>query len=403
MQVGMGLTRYRGDVVTAFQYALAIFTLTALIGLANALQIFGTLDRNTLLTHLHSGTLGWITLGVIGLTIWIFGSGSAGQGDLRTPVRLTALVTAVYVLAFWSGNFYARAATGVLELVAIVGWWAWAGRRAMSTGFGSLPLPQLALILALTTLVIGSVLGVLAQILFATGAVTPALGRSVIGGHAAAQVAGYLVLFAVAVIEWRVSRSGGARSMWGLIQVYLLFLAGLFIAIGELFGVLPLTMLSTLFQIAAIVIIVVRLGPAAAAGGWGAPTAQRHFAAAVPFLALAVVLVFYLVQLLTQAQGDFSKVPPGIIHALDHAMFIGVSTNVLFGAIRSIDGAQGSLVDHLIFWGLNLGALAFIGTLVFVGAYTEPVRYTAPVMGLAVLLGIGTYLMRLRADAAPRR
>lgn len=394
----MGLTRYRGDIVTAFQFALVIFTLTALIGLANALQLFGPLDRNTLLTHLHSGTLGFITLGVIGIAIWLFGSGAAGEGSLRTAVRLSALVTVVYVLAFWSGNFYARAATGVLELVVIAGWWAWAGRRAMSAGFGSLSLPQLALVLALTTLLIGSLLGVAAQILFATGAMTPQLGRSVIGGHAAAQVAGYLVLVGVAVVEWRVSPSGGARSRWGLAEVYLLFLAGLSIAVGEGFGILPLTILSTLLQIAAIVIIVIRLGGPAARTPWGAPTAQRHFAAAVPFLAIAVALVFYLVQLLGQVQGDITKIPPGVIHALDHAMFIGVSTNVLFGTIRSLDGAEGSWADHLIFWGLNLGLLAFIATLVFVGAYTEPVRYTAPVMGLAVLLGIGTYLMRLRAD-----
>jgi hypothetical protein len=38
---------------------------------------------------------------------------------------LSALATAAYVLAFWSGNFFARAIFGALELVVILGWWWW--------------------------------------------------------------------------------------------------------------------------------------------------------------------------------------------------------------------------------------------------------------------------------------
>jgi hypothetical protein len=106
----------------AFQYGLIIFALTALIGLMNATKIIGEIDRNTLLTHLHSGTLGWITMGVIGVAAWLF----AGNGPtLSRNVMLSALATAAYVLAFWSGNFFARAIFGALELVVILGWWWW--------------------------------------------------------------------------------------------------------------------------------------------------------------------------------------------------------------------------------------------------------------------------------------
>ena len=102
--------RARAEVGQAFQYGLIIFTLTALLGLANATQLFGALDRDTLLTHLHSGTLGWITMGVIGVTIWLFaGSG----GSLARNVTFSGIATALYVLAFWSGNFPARAITGM--------------------------------------------------------------------------------------------------------------------------------------------------------------------------------------------------------------------------------------------------------------------------------------------------
>src|SRR5438270_5271130 len=88
----------------AFQYGLGIFTLTALIGLFNATKIIGDLDQNTLLTHLHSGTLGWISMGVFGIALAMF----ARNGVAGPYVSLSALATAAYVIAFWSGNFYAR-------------------------------------------------------------------------------------------------------------------------------------------------------------------------------------------------------------------------------------------------------------------------------------------------------
>src|SRR5438876_2589625 len=120
-------------VYRAFQFGLGIFGLTALLGLANATRIFGALSQDTLLTHLHSGTLGWITMGVIGVAIWMF----AGSGK-DTAVRLSALSTAAYVLAFWSNNFQARALFGVTELLVVYYWWWWVASRGMSEGFGRL-------------------------------------------------------------------------------------------------------------------------------------------------------------------------------------------------------------------------------------------------------------------------
>src|SRR6266511_381489 len=141
----------------AFQYGLIIFALTALRGLANATPLFGALDRNTLLTHLHSGTLGWITMGVIGLTLWMFG----GQRDMTTVVRISALATAAYVLAFWSGNFQARAIFGVSMLGVVYGWWWFVVARGMTDGWRTFDTAKLSVLFGLTTLVIGSTLGVI--------------------------------------------------------------------------------------------------------------------------------------------------------------------------------------------------------------------------------------------------
>src|SRR5436305_11336130 len=178
------------SVYRAFQIGLGIFTLTALLGLANATQLLGALDRNTLLTHLHSGTLGWITMGVVGLTVWLFGG-----RELNTPIRLSAAATAAYVLAFWSGNFTARAIFGVVMLATIYGWWWFAVSRGMAEGFGRLDIPKLSLIFGLTTLVVGSTLGVIVQVILGTGNALPA-SPDLIGAHASAQTGGYLVIVA---------------------------------------------------------------------------------------------------------------------------------------------------------------------------------------------------------------
>src|SRR5438034_8122294 len=171
---------YPAGATRAFQYGLGIFALTALLGLTNATKIFGDIDRNTLLTHLHSGTLGWITMGVFGIAIALFG----GNGTTITRnVLLSALATAAYVLAFWSGNFYARAIFGAIELAVIVGWWWWVVQRTTSEGYGRVSNPKLSVVLGLTTLVIGSTLGVIGQILYATNNLNEQNGV-LIGAHA---------------------------------------------------------------------------------------------------------------------------------------------------------------------------------------------------------------------------
>lgn len=393
---------------SAFQYGLAIFTLTALLGLANATQLFGALDRNTLLTHLHSGTLGWITMGVIGLTIWIFG----GTGKTMA-VRLSALSTAAYVLAFWSGNVYARATFGVTELLVILYWFGFAFSAGRREGLGRIDIPKLSVILGLTTLVVGSTLGVTAQILLAATKAIPTT-PDIVGAHASAQTGGYLVLVAAGFIEWQLT-GGGKRTLAGLIQVWLLFVGGLVLAFSLLLSAQlgaqlsqALPGIATLLTIAGIVIVAVRLGRAALAVSWTSG-GKRHVAIGVPWVAAAVIFQFLLVQQFIAAQGDFTKVSVGLIHSLDHSYFVGLMTNVLFGAVLALtlnDAHTWPWADNLIFWGLNLGAAAFVTVLITVGsgegakAFTHPVSFTAPIMGLAALLGVATLLMRLQGSRA---
>ena len=409
--------RARPAVSQAFQYGLIIFTLTALLGLANATQLFGALDRNTLLTHLHSGTLGWITMGVIGIAIWIF----ARDGeDLSAPVMLSALSTAAYVMAFWSGIFILRGVFGLSELAVIVYWWWFVYTRAKAQGgIGRLDISKLSVLLGLTILVIGSTLGVIVQVLLATGNALPT-NADLVGGHASAQIGGYLVLVAAGFAEWQLTGSA-KRTTLGLAQVYLLFGGGLLLSVSVLLAsalgpqlAQALPGVATLLTLVGIVIVALRVGRAAIAAPWMATTGTRHIAIAIGFLVLGVILQAVLVQQLIAAQGDFTKVSAGLVHAYDHSMFVGLMTNAIFGAILMTSSDRPRLwpwADHVIFWGLNIGAAAFIAVLLIAGSgegakpFTHPVSFVAPIMGLSALLGVATYLMRLMGapKAVPAR
>jgi hypothetical protein len=396
---------------SAFQYGLVIFTLTALLGLANATQLFGALDRNTLLTHLHSGTLGWITMGVIGLSIWLFGADGK-----NTAIRVSAASTAAYVLAFWSGNFYARGIFGVTELAVVYYWWWFVVSRGMAEGFGRLDIPKLSVIFGLTTLAIGSTLGVIVQVILATGGTVPQ-SPDLVGAHASAQTGGYLVLVAAGFIEWQLT-GGGRRTTAGLVQIGLLFVSGLLLAFSLLLSAQlgptlsqALPGIATILSLIGAVVVAVRLGSAALGVSWGAG-AKRHLAMAVGFLVVAKILEAILVQQFIAAQGDINKVSIGLLHALDHSYFVGLMTNMAFGAILVLTADRPRAwpwADQLIFWGLNIGAVGFVAVLIVAGSgegakpFTHPVSFIAPIMGLAALLGIATFSIRLSNAPATMR
>ncbi len=60
-----------GSAGALFLNAMALFTVTVLIGIFNGLDLV-EFSHNQLLTHVHAGTLGWITLSVFGAALWMF-------------------------------------------------------------------------------------------------------------------------------------------------------------------------------------------------------------------------------------------------------------------------------------------------------------------------------------------
>lgn len=132
-------------------------------------------------------------------------------------------------------------------------------------------------------------------------------------------------------------------------------------------------------------------------------------AVAVPFLVFNIGTIVYLIVALfvLRIYKDFADVPMALAVTLDHAMFVGVMTNLIFAMLYELTADRRAILpwaDHVIFWGMNVGVAAFI--VVLLANITALERVTAPAMGASILLAILTYTLRLRAPvpvAAPAR
>jgi len=122
------VTPFGAEVRLLLQAAMAIFLGTVVIGILNGLDVID-FEHNTLMAHVHAGTLGWITLGFFAACLWLFSAGQPLSGwRARTPRPLSwggTVAIAFYVVAFYSGNLTARLLGGILTLIAVVGFFAW--------------------------------------------------------------------------------------------------------------------------------------------------------------------------------------------------------------------------------------------------------------------------------------
>jgi len=99
----MDRLRYAQEIRWLYQAALLLFLVTIALGMARGLGLIDFEDRNQFLTHLHSGVIGWITLGIIATVLWIYG-GTAERARDEQYVTWTALVLIVSVpiyIAAW--------------------------------------------------------------------------------------------------------------------------------------------------------------------------------------------------------------------------------------------------------------------------------------------------------------
>ena len=96
MKEGNVLTgaRYYTEIRWLFSASLLVFVVTVSIGILNGFH-FLTLPRQVLLTHVHAGTLGWITLGVFAVCLWLFGEDTPSSGKPRAIQALSLLAVSL--------------------------------------------------------------------------------------------------------------------------------------------------------------------------------------------------------------------------------------------------------------------------------------------------------------------
>jgi len=374
--------------------AMAVFLVTIAIGIINGLDLY-EFNRDQLLTHVHSGTIGWISLGIVAATIWLYRA-----VDRRLALGL-AVAVPVYVAAFYSGNLPARAITGTILLVLILWLFVW----TWQVGLRRLTLPVLTLALGITSFTYGAVIGVLLQIQLASGNSLFPKSADVIGAHAGTMVFSYLVLAAMGLIEWRVKGTAN-RPTTGLIQVGALFLGGLVLALTLLLvgndqsdagknALMAAGGIDMLLLLIAAVLFAVRILPTAVRTDWLASGPGQRYGIASIFVVVAIALFIYLIFLVIGGK-SFEEVQ-GVSIAVDHAVFIGVITNLTLAlalAFTADRPAPSPALGQLAFWGQNAGLIVFMAGLI---SNTQVLKQIgAPVMGISILVGLAIVAMRLR-------
>ncbi len=380
-----------------FRAALSIFIITVVIGILNGTDVWDP-PRNTLLTHVHAGTLGWITLSVFAAAIWMFGGSSDESSGKLANFSIVAM--SLYVLAFWSGDLFnttesiQRPIGGTLAFIAIVWMMVWVMGQKKGQKYN---VAEFGMALAILFLLLGAILGVLLGLQLADIEVVAGEAGTRLGdAHPAAMTIGYVVLAMLAILEWRFrgdDAPGMAGAKAGVIQMVLMFLAGLFGMLGLLLDVQPLLMISTPFQVVGLLIFLWRMRKELAPGQWSGGMSRVLLRTAVIGLVVAVAFTAVVVNKFI-ALGDnvsdesFEDLLPYLL-ALDHSTFVLVVTNVIFGLLAVVSLVS-EASNKVIYFGLNVGAAGFIVGLVAENSTLK--RIFTPILGLALLYGIFVYL-----------
>ena len=387
---------YARQIRFLLQSALLIFAYTVVIGILNGTDLvdFGF---KTLLTHVHTGTLGWITTSVFAAALWLFGTTpTTGWRDSlpRSLPYVTVLLVVAYNGAFLATTGSLRPTVGGAVLLVILAWVVWIFASAKSS---VLSVPRLGILAAITTLTLGGLLGVLLGVMLATG--NDILPGDAYAAHPATMVIGFLIPVGMALAEWnlrpdlleqRVTRSG-----W--LQIGLPFVGGLFVTAGLLADSAPLISVSLPFEIIGVGIFVKRMWP-------GLRSVDRNSAGsafvAAPTALWLVLDIAFLVYLIVRFEGDFDSVRVGLILALDHMMFIGVMTNSLFAQVRAARPELKPTAIRVLSYAMNLGLAGFVLGLLADTAILKQI--STPIMGLGILHGIALFTLALhRREPTP--
>jgi hypothetical protein len=397
----------RTDVKLLFQSALALLVIAVGIGALEG-QNRQAPSPELAATHVAAGAIGWMLLGGAALSLMLFGGGTLPTRDRRYARVVSVLAVAsvsCYVLAVVSGGALARVIFATAVLLSGVALLGWLGMRSAQIRLG---LPQIALLLATLALIFAATFGMLIEAQSATSQMY--FPGDTASARPVALAGGYLLLAGMAVSEWRLQPSSHPAShpaspAWpwlGLAQVALAFVAAVALGVGFLLNVTAVVPVSIVFELAAGALFALRFAPRMRSVRWLERGGERHFAFGAIFLVAYLGFFAYLLARLTLGiYLSYGGIPSPLTTALDHLMFLGVMTNVLFGLILDTTRDRKALwpaAEDLLFWGMNLGVLGFVVGLVVrnsVLAYTLQGIFT-PILAACLLVGIVVCSVRLQ-------
>jgi hypothetical protein len=393
MSTDAGTLNLSREIRMLLQIALGMFIFTVVIGILNGTDLVD-FEVKELLAHVHSGTLGWITLCAIAGGMWLF-QGAAGPswhaGLPRLIAYLAPVLIVIYVAAFWSTSGMFRPIMGTAVGVVLLLFLVWIVARAR---YVVLTVPHVGFLAAAATSVTGALFGILLGLQLATGdQFLPDEGED---AHPATMVIGFLIPVGMSLAELglRGLRGLPRAGRLGTYQIGFPFVGGILVALGILLDATPLIGLSLPFEIAGIVILLTRLGPDLRKAVTGSSPTGRFAAFSVSFLLVNIIFFVYLV---VKYEGDFDLVPENLLLGLDHMMFIGVITNAVLALIYLATRDRNSILpqaDTIIVAAVNGGLIAFaVGLIAEVTALKQ---IGTPIMGGGILFAILVFTLRLR-------
>ncbi len=351
-----------------FSVAMILFVFTIVVGILNGLDVY-TPDHDTLLTHVHAGTLGWLTLSVSATALLIFtAGGTMSDGEAASVTRMAWVMTIaipLYVLAFFAGDRIPgdrihRPLFGSLLFIIVIWFGVWLFRQNRKQEESSVI--RLGVLLAWLSLTVGAVLGVMLGY-FTTKGEIPGLSNdtasSLVEAHPPSMVIGFLILAAVAINEWVIRDARPFKDdKVGVAQMWLIFLAGLIFIVSFATDNEDLLGPATLMELIGVGMVVGRLRAALVPSGWRDAGVAIYSRVSILFLvANMFVLTYLLSQIISEAMDIDAMTPEdlGLILTLDHLMFVGVMTMALFGVIAMGTHPEGlKTVDKIVLYGAGL-------------------------------------------------
>ncbi len=400
----MYLTRVENQSVwqslkVVFIGALLLFLINIYFGFDNSLTS-GPIDRWQVLLHLHSGSIGWITLSAIGVAIWtLTGTRTVtAQYEKQVHYLVWAAVIAfgLYVpsfgLAFSRPSGFLVALLPTFGLASVLVLWT-----ATIFGFSqfkkqeTLTTVHILIVGALLTASIGGTVGMLLGLERVVGQFLPLPQGDRVGAHAA-MMDTYLFLVASTIVEWGLRKQVTRWNWAGMLQALTWIVGAALVPLAFFLNIVE--QILPIFGMLLIIGMVTFL----ARFGWRAVAALPTGAGVKPWAFFGTLwLVIYMGLFLYAVMGtggDFSVLPTWFFAVFAHAGFVGMMTNL----ILSVAASRGKDALHILPWGetasvwaINLGLVAFIALKI-----AADIRLGAIIMGLGVLLGVFTVFRRIQ-------